>query len=117
MCALANAARVALCRAVPCRRAPCSAPCAHTCRAPQIGSSQGKGIFLFERLNQISEWKNDYRWKPEDSKVSGGVRAWGLERGVRCGCGCGGRAEWRVRADWDRCCFVWLRWESSAVLK
>jgi tubulin polyglutamylase TTLL9 len=25
-----------------------------------IGSSQGKGIFLFERLNQISEWKHDY---------------------------------------------------------
>ena len=34
-----------------------------------IGSSQGKGIFLFERLNQISEWKNDLKWKPEDSKA------------------------------------------------
>jgi tubulin polyglutamylase TTLL9 len=38
-----------------------------------IGSSQGKGIFLFERLAQISEWKNSYvagtGGKPEDSKA------------------------------------------------
>lgn len=32
-----------------------------------IGSSQGKGIFLFERLSQISEWKKDYRYKIESS--------------------------------------------------
>lgn len=26
-----------------------------------IGSAQGKGIFLFTRLNEISEWKTDYK--------------------------------------------------------
>lgn len=26
----------------------------------------GKGIFLFKQLSQISEWRNDYRWKPEN---------------------------------------------------
>lgn len=30
-----------------------------------IGSAQGKGIFLFTRLNEISEWKTDYKgYKP-----------------------------------------------------
>jgi tubulin polyglutamylase TTLL9 len=26
-----------------------------------IGSAQGKGIFLFTRLSEISEWKYDFR--------------------------------------------------------
>ena len=36
----------------------------------QIGSSQGKGIFLFERLSQISDWKTDHasRFRSEDPK-------------------------------------------------
>jgi hypothetical protein len=34
-----------------------------------IGSSQGKGIFLFERLSQIADWKNDYRYKPDDKQA------------------------------------------------
>lgn len=30
-----------------------------------IAWSQGKGIFLFTKLNQISQWKNDFKWKPD----------------------------------------------------
>jgi len=26
-----------------------------------IGSAQGKGIFMFSRLSEISEWRTDYR--------------------------------------------------------
>ena len=29
------------------------------------GSAQGKGIFLFTKLNQINEWKKDYKWKSD----------------------------------------------------
>lgn len=28
-----------------------------------IGSAQGKGIFLFTRLSEISEWKTDFKYK------------------------------------------------------
>jgi tubulin polyglutamylase TTLL9 len=30
-----------------------------------IGKSQGKGIFLVNKLQQIAQWKNDFRWKPD----------------------------------------------------
>lgn len=35
-----------------------------------IGSAQGKGIFLFTRLSEISEWKTDFKTKP-NQKVGG----------------------------------------------
>eukprot|EP00347_Sterkiella_histriomuscorum_P006545 403352361 len=34
-----------------------------------IAKSQGKGIFLFNKLQQISQWKNDFRWKPESPQA------------------------------------------------
>ena len=30
-----------------------------------VGSAQGKGIFLFNKLNQISDWKKDHKWKAD----------------------------------------------------
>eukprot|EP00736_Rhodelphis_marinus_P007980 Rmarinus@m.3497 len=30
-----------------------------------IGKAQGRGIFLFTKLNQISDWKKDHRWKAD----------------------------------------------------
>ncbi|PFH31299.1 Tubulin-tyrosine ligase family protein [Besnoitia besnoiti] len=35
-----------------------------------IGRSQGKGIFLFERLSQISEWKSDLKWRKTEAASS-----------------------------------------------
>jgi tubulin polyglutamylase TTLL9 len=29
-----------------------------------IGSAQGKGIFLFSRLSEISAWKTDFKYQP-----------------------------------------------------
>ena len=31
-----------------------------------IGKAQGKGIFLFNKLSQISDWKKDHRWKMQE---------------------------------------------------
>ncbi len=38
-----------------------------------IGSAQGKGIFLFTRLSEISEWKTDYKgYRPGPTAPKGG---------------------------------------------
>ena len=34
-----------------------------------IAKSQGKGIFLFNRLQQISDWRGDNRWKPDNPQA------------------------------------------------
>jgi len=34
-----------------------------------IGKAQGKGIFLFNKLSQVSQWKSDTRWKPDSPQV------------------------------------------------
>lgn len=34
-----------------------------------IGKAKGRGIFLFHKLAQISEWKKDHRWKLENPQV------------------------------------------------
>jgi hypothetical protein len=39
-----------------------------------IARSQGKGIFLFNKLAQITQWKSEYRWKPENAAVSDAIR-------------------------------------------
>ncbi|KAJ0394119.1 hypothetical protein P43SY_010005 [Pythium insidiosum] len=31
--------------------------------------AQGKGIFLFTKLSQISDWRTDYRWQPQSQQV------------------------------------------------
>eukprot|EP01041_Mallomonas_annulata_P008581 gene8581-17702_t len=38
-----------------------------------IGSAQGKGIFLFTRLSEISEWKTDFKYKPGPTAPKGGT--------------------------------------------
>jgi len=34
-----------------------------------IGKAQGKGIFLFNKLPQINQWKNEYRYKPDNPQA------------------------------------------------
>jgi len=34
-----------------------------------IGKAQGKGIFLFNKLSQINDWKKDHRWKPDNPQA------------------------------------------------
>ena len=34
-----------------------------------IGKAQGKGIFLFNKLGQINEWKKDHRWKADNPQA------------------------------------------------
>ena len=29
-----------------------------------VGRAQGKGIFLFTKLSQISDWKKSFKWRP-----------------------------------------------------
>lgn len=36
----------------------------HTWIMKPVGRAQGKGIFLFTKLNQISDWKKNYKWRP-----------------------------------------------------
>ena len=31
-----------------------------------IGKAQGRGIFLFNKISQISDWKSDHRWLPDN---------------------------------------------------
>ena len=34
-----------------------------------IGKAQGKGIFLFNKLSQITDWKKDHRWKADNPQA------------------------------------------------
>ena len=34
-----------------------------------IGKAQGKGIFLFTRISQISDWKKDHKWRQEGQQA------------------------------------------------
>lgn len=34
-----------------------------------VGKAQGKGIFLFDKLNQISDWKKDHTYKKDQPQA------------------------------------------------
>ncbi|KAL6749379.1 tubulin tyrosine ligase-like family, member 9 [Haematococcus lacustris] len=34
-----------------------------------IGKAQGQGIFLFNKLSQISDWRRDHTWRPDDEEA------------------------------------------------
>ena len=53
-----------------------------------IGSAQGKGIFLFSRLSEISDWRTDYRHRGakdgKDDKIKvDDVEAYIVQRYIR----------------------------------
>lgn len=35
-----------------------------------IGKAQGNGIFLFNKLSQISDWRRDHTWKPDQEEAA-----------------------------------------------
>jgi tubulin polyglutamylase TTLL9 len=41
-----------------------------------IGSAQGKGIFLFTKLSEISGWKTDTRYRPEGKRDESQIEAY-----------------------------------------
>lgn len=45
-----------------------------------IGSAQGKGIFLFTRLSEISDWKTDFKYNPGPKKDDKEVEAYVCQR-------------------------------------
>ena len=45
-----------------------------------IGSAQGKGIFLFSRLSEISEWRTDYRYRGGKDQKESEVEAYVVQR-------------------------------------
>lgn len=34
-----------------------------------IGKAQGKGIFIFKNIKEIAQWKNTYRYNPDNPTV------------------------------------------------
>lgn len=44
------------------------------------GSAQGKGIFLFTKLNQINEWKKDYKWSNDTAQAATQAAAYVVQR-------------------------------------
>ena len=47
-----------------------------------IGSAQGKGIFLFTKLSEVSDWKTDFKngYQPNDKKKADDVEAYVVQR-------------------------------------